>query len=162
MLKTVIMRFPRIFSHQYYSFIWTYALSYEQNTLQTFLSNTIPIDTLLFPKHFMVQGQNLLFPVVQWSSPVICFMMWGDINSFSTEKNNEKSLDFVTSARWEELPAWVKTAHNLCKLAQTSRRAECRQEERSINTLITVSLLISIYASLPSTFMWSNENTLSK
>jgi len=74
-----------------------------------------------------------------------------------------KYSGFVLGAKWEELSPRVKAACKLYELAQPSRkRAKCRQVERSIYTLITVPLLISIYPSSVSTFKLSNENALSK
>lgn len=74
----------------------------------------------------------------------------------------KKYFGFVLSVRWEELPLCMKTACKLYELAHPSRkRAERRQEEKSINTVITFPLLISVYPSSVSTFKLSNDNALS-
>lgn len=144
--------------------------SYEQGALQPSPSNNVLTDIVLFPEHLMVWAQTSLFPVLTTQYKVVCkahhssMLLCKKILIFSVfERTMEKYLGFVLGARWEELLPWVKAACKLYELAQPSRkRAERRQEERSINTLITVPLLISIYPSSVSTFKLANENALSK
>lgn len=100
--------------------------TYEQSTLQTFLSNTI---LSAFPWALHGSRTELVLPCGAMRVTSDLLLSEKINNSFSLKRMMKKSLGFV---------------FKLCKLAQTSRRAECRQEERSIITLITVLLLIYI------------------